>query len=332
RYQIEAPAIGATPAIGAPAIGVPAVGVPAVIAPAIGSSSSTIEIGAVMVRVYSQAEEHDGTLPLGDTPLLGHYQFSTLEKTVKRKREQKKEEDGKRKKAELRIKKREILEVTNALMVDDDVEVGREVNFNAISSEYGDDLLEMEESKNGDEKVDSDEKVDDVVEEEDLKQPTVVTMVVAEVVKTDLVFFNQEEVVGETYQAKTDQTTVASVEEQTLEVEKTEDEASQVVLMKSRVDVTLKKRYALTEEEINEGKKNMHLWFNGRFKIANAWKKKKLSPGYQLIEDQPNANDCGVYMENLFRGVKFLDLIDSNEYRYTVVYDILRLGIQPEEI
>ncbi|KAF6143563.1 hypothetical protein GIB67_029732 [Kingdonia uniflora] len=45
--------------------------------------------------------------------------------------------------------------VANALMVDDDVEVGREVNFNAISSEYGGDLLEIEESKNGDEKVDN---------------------------------------------------------------------------------------------------------------------------------------------------------------------------------
>ncbi|KAF6151073.1 hypothetical protein GIB67_042408 [Kingdonia uniflora] len=35
----------------------------------------------------------------------------------------------------------EILEVANAFMVDDDVEVGREVDFNAISSEYGGDLL-----------------------------------------------------------------------------------------------------------------------------------------------------------------------------------------------
>ncbi|KAF6141048.1 hypothetical protein GIB67_006493, partial [Kingdonia uniflora] len=71
-----------------------------------------------------------------------------------------------------------------------DVAVGREVNFNAISSEYGGDLQEskkgeekdqkgvkekvkseedkMEESKNGD------EKVDDVAEKEDSKQPTVV--------------------------------------------------------------------------------------------------------------------------------------------------------------
>ncbi|KAF6144182.1 hypothetical protein GIB67_004855 [Kingdonia uniflora] len=205
----------------------------------------------------------------------------------------------------------EILEVANALMVNDDVEVGREVNFNTISSEYGSDLLEwkkgeendnddkkdveekvkseedkIEESKNGDEKFDGDEKVDDVAEEKDSEQPTVVTMVVAEIAKTDIVFFNQEEVVGETYHASADQTTVVFVEEQTLEVEKTEDKASQtkeskeeveqnkekvfegkddndgnsqnkpnpeqLVLMESEVDVTSKKRHALIEEENNE--------------------------------------------------------------------------------
>ncbi|KAF6138548.1 hypothetical protein GIB67_022582 [Kingdonia uniflora] len=51
---------------------------------------------------------------------------------------------------------------------------------------------------------------------------------------------------------------------------------------------------------------------------------------------QPNGYDCGVYMfvfmDNLLRGMKFLDLIDGNEYRYTIVYDILRLGVEPEEI
>ncbi|KAF6150261.1 hypothetical protein GIB67_017161, partial [Kingdonia uniflora] len=61
------------------------------------------------------------------------------------------------------------LEVVNDLMVDDDVEVGREVNFKAISFEYGGDLLK----------------------------------------------------------SSADQITVVSVEEQTLEVEKSEDEASQ---------------------------------------------------------------------------------------------------------
>ncbi|KAF6164164.1 hypothetical protein GIB67_010134 [Kingdonia uniflora] len=47
------------------------------------------------------------------------------------------------------------LKVVNDLMVDDDVEVGREVNFNAISSEYGGDLLEW---KKGDEKYNDDKK------------------------------------------------------------------------------------------------------------------------------------------------------------------------------
>ncbi|KAF6170917.1 hypothetical protein GIB67_014734 [Kingdonia uniflora] len=109
-------------------------------------------------------------------------------------------------------------------------------------------------------------------------------MVVVEIAKTDIVFFNQEEVVGEAYQASADQTTAIFVEEQTLEVKKTEDIASQeqtievartevvishqkkdvgeasqtkeskeeLVLMESEVDVTLKKWHALTRDEINE--------------------------------------------------------------------------------
>ncbi|KAF6173685.1 hypothetical protein GIB67_000587 [Kingdonia uniflora] len=87
------------------------------------------------------------------------------------------------------------LEVVKDLMVDNDVEV----NFKAISLEYGGDLLE--------------------------------TMVVEEVTKIDIVFFNQEEVVGETYQASADQTTAVFVEKQTLEVKKTKDEASQVTYL-----------------------------------------------------------------------------------------------------
>ncbi|KAF6151035.1 hypothetical protein GIB67_010613 [Kingdonia uniflora] len=96
RYQIEAPVIGV----------VPAIGVPAVVTPAIGSSSSATKIGAVVVRVCSQLEKHgkmllklddhgkmlkrilmslvgDSTLPLGDTLLLGQYQFYTPEKAMK---------------------------------------------------------------------------------------------------------------------------------------------------------------------------------------------------------------------------------------------------------
>ncbi|KAF6155111.1 hypothetical protein GIB67_035858 [Kingdonia uniflora] len=113
RYQIEAPAIGVAPVIGV----VPTISAPVVVAHAIGSSSSATEIGATVVRVYSQLEEHgkmllklddhgkmlhthgkmleqilistvgDSTLALGDTSLFGHYQFSTLEKTTRRKRE-----------------------------------------------------------------------------------------------------------------------------------------------------------------------------------------------------------------------------------------------------
>ncbi|KAF6165591.1 hypothetical protein GIB67_021861 [Kingdonia uniflora] len=237
-------------------------------APTIGSSSSATEIGAVVVRVCSQLEEHGKMLhnhgkmlerismsTMRDTPLLGQYQFSTPEKTVKRKREGGNEkEDGKRKKAEPRTKK-EGLEVVNDLMVDDNAEVGREVNFNAISFEYGGDLLEMEESKNSDEKVDdvekngeekeSEEEQPQVAEEEDLEPPTVV------------VYYNEK-----IDEASVDQTTVVSVEEQTIKVVQTEvaishqeedvGEASQLVSMESEVDVTLKKRHALTKKEINE--------------------------------------------------------------------------------
>ncbi|KAF6158367.1 hypothetical protein GIB67_022447, partial [Kingdonia uniflora] len=152
------------------------------------------------------------------------------------------------------------LEEVNDLMVDDDVEVGREVNFKTILSEYGGDFLEWkngkekdnDEKKDAEKKVKSEEEQPQVAEEEDSEPPTVVTMVVTEVAKTDIVLFNQEEVFGEANQGNADQTTVVSVEEQTLEVEKTEDEASQIVLIESKVDVTLKKRHALTEEEINE--------------------------------------------------------------------------------
>ncbi|KAF6158275.1 hypothetical protein GIB67_001346 [Kingdonia uniflora] len=226
RYQIEAPAIG-----------VPAVGTPVVVAPAIRSSSSATEIEAVVVRVCSQLEEHgkmllkldddgkmlhthgkmlerisistvgDSTLTLGDIPLLGHYQFSTPEKTVKRKREQKKEEDGKMKKAEPRIKK------------------GK--GEWQKKAEEADVLNKKKKWKKGEEKDNDDKKdVEEKVksEEEEVQE----TMVVAEVAKTDIVFFNQEEAVGETYQASADQITVVSVEEQTLEVEKAEDEASQI--------------------------------------------------------------------------------------------------------
>ncbi|KAF6140593.1 hypothetical protein GIB67_013886 [Kingdonia uniflora] len=123
-------------------------------------------------------------------------------------------------------------------MVDDDVKVGREVNFNTMSSEYGGDLLENfhlfrclcsfyllymkwkkgEENDNDDkkdveEKVKSeeekvqvmeesnngDEKVDDVVEEVDSEQPTVVVYYTG---KKDVQHDNKTMVVAEV--AKTD--------------------------------------------------------------------------------------------------------------------------------
>ncbi|KAF6143555.1 hypothetical protein GIB67_029724 [Kingdonia uniflora] len=129
------------------------------------------------------------------------------------------------------------------------------------------------EEKDNDDKKDVEKKVKS--EEEEVQE----IMVVAEVAKTGIVFFNQEEVVGETYQASTDQTTVVSIEEQILVVKKNEDEASQVeqnkdevfegkddddgnsqnkpdpeqpVLMESEVDVASKKRHALTEKENNK--------------------------------------------------------------------------------
>ncbi|KAF6135378.1 hypothetical protein GIB67_027252 [Kingdonia uniflora] len=117
------------------------------------------------------------------------------------------------------------LEVVKDLMVDDDVEVNLEV----ISSEYGGGLLKW---KKGDEKdnndkndveenVKSEEEQPQVAEEENSEPPTVMvyfngkkdTMVVAEVAKTEILFFNQEEVVGKACKASADQTTVVSVEE-----------------------------------------------------------------------------------------------------------------------
>ncbi|KAF6146565.1 hypothetical protein GIB67_008851 [Kingdonia uniflora] len=254
RNQIKTPTIGAAPAISVPAVDAPAVGAPTIVG--------------------------DSTLPLGDTPLLGQYQFSLLEKTAKRKREEgtKKEtfideqfdhvpliqlkilipkipKKGlanrvpRKKRAEFseleniqstaknllqQVTPGEGLEVVIDLMVDDDAEV----NLEAISSEYGGDLLKRkkgDEKDNNDKKdvkenAKSEEEQPQVVEEEDSEPPT--TMVVVEVAKIDIVFFNQVEIVGEAYQsiylhASADQKIVVSVEEQTLEVEKTEDEASQ---------------------------------------------------------------------------------------------------------
>ncbi|KAF6174997.1 hypothetical protein GIB67_026485 [Kingdonia uniflora] len=227
-----------------PTIEPPAVDAPVVGAPVIGSSSSATEIRAVVVRVCSQLEEHgkillklddhgkilhnhgkmleqismstvrDNTLPLGNTLLLGQYQLSTSEETVKRKRE------GEN--LLQQVVPGEGLEVVKYLMVDDYVKV----NLEAISSEYGGGLLK--------------------------------TMVVAEVAKTDIVFFNQEEVVGEAYQASADQTTAVFVEEHTMEVAKTEDKASQTTeVVKTEVVISHQEEDVDEASQTKESKKEV---------------------------------------------------------------------------
>ncbi|KAF6158914.1 hypothetical protein GIB67_012331 [Kingdonia uniflora] len=80
-------------------------------------------------------------------------------------------------------------------------------------------------------------------------------MVVAEVAKTDIIFFNQEEVVGEAYQEVEQSKEEEDVDEAS-QTKKSKEEVEQskeeLVLMESEVDVTLKKRHALTDAEINE--------------------------------------------------------------------------------
>ncbi|KAF6135930.1 hypothetical protein GIB67_006822 [Kingdonia uniflora] len=140
RNHIEASAIGSASAIEAPAIGTPA----------IGSSSSTTNIRAVVVKVCYQFEDH-GSLPLRDgTLLLGQYQYSTPEKIVKHNREEDLKSDEIQSTSKNLIKQAapgEGLEVEKDLNVEDEFEVGWEVNLEAISSEYGGDLLEKSNLK-----------------------------------------------------------------------------------------------------------------------------------------------------------------------------------------
>ncbi|KAF6140258.1 hypothetical protein GIB67_000306, partial [Kingdonia uniflora] len=229
RNYIEAPAIGVTPTIEPPAVDAPAVGVPT--------------IGAPTIVRYN-------TLPLGDIPLLGQYQFFAPEKTVKHKREEgTKIEDltdeqldhvpliqlktlipkipkkglanktSRKRQAEFpelnefqstaenllqQVAPEEGLDVVKDFIVDDEVEVEREVNLEAISSEYGGDLLEEE------------------VVGEAYQASTDQAIVVS--------------VEEQTKEASADQATVVSVEEQTMEVAKTEDEASQTKESKKEVE------------------------------------------------------------------------------------------------
>ncbi|KAF6162912.1 hypothetical protein GIB67_021061 [Kingdonia uniflora] len=103
------------------------------------------------------------------------------------------------------------LEVVKDLMVDDKVEVEREVNLEAISPEYGSDRLEEED-------IDEANLVTYHLFAAIIEQITVVsieeqTMDVAEVVKTKVVFSYQEKDVDEANQTSVDQTTSLSVEE-----------------------------------------------------------------------------------------------------------------------
>ncbi|KAF6142830.1 hypothetical protein GIB67_002694, partial [Kingdonia uniflora] len=345
RNYIEALAISAAAAIEPPAVSTPAVGTPA-----IGSSSSATEIGTVVVRVYSQLEEHgkmllnldyheDGKRKKAE-PRTWQRDLQQKNQKIEEKKKDKEErhkktntnkKNKKEEEADVPLKKKaegtkiedltdeqldhvpliqlktlipkipnglanraprkrraefleleniqstaenllqqvapgEGLEVVKDLMVDDDVEVGREVNLEVISSEYGGDLLEWKKGeKIGEEKAEDDKDMHayPILQMGDLKQETVVVYydgkkdIVEEanetmVTKTDIVFFDQEKVVGKAYQASADQTTIVSIDEQTMEVTKIEDEASQLVLMESEVDATLKKRHTLTDEDINE--------------------------------------------------------------------------------
>ncbi|KAF6149117.1 hypothetical protein GIB67_000895 [Kingdonia uniflora] len=367
---------------------------------------------------HTKLERHhvrDSILPLGDTPLLGQYQFSTLEKTVKRKGERGNEkEDGKRKKAEPRTWQRDLqqknqnieekkkgkgkrqnktnankknkkaeeadvplkkkenllqqvahgegLEVVKDLMVDDDVEVGREVNLKATSSEYGGDLLEWKKCKiDGEEKAEDDKEQPQVADEEKVQeastdQTTVVYVEeqIMEVAKTE------DEASQSVYlQASAEQTAAISVEEQTTEVAKTEDEASQVI------DVYIKSlnQYFDAQHRARQDKEKIVLAdvfacqyigrdFNVRtcnMSSPESVEFKKKSIWEQITSMQwdctvsncihqgdlkvPNGYDCGVYvlvfMDNILKGMKFLDLIDGDEYRYTIGYDILRLKVEP---
>ncbi|KAF6154847.1 hypothetical protein GIB67_033876, partial [Kingdonia uniflora] len=335
--QIEAPTIG--------------------VVPAIGSSSSATEIEAIVVRVCSQLKEHgkmfhnhgkmlerilmytvgDSTLPLRDTPLLGQYQFSTPKKITKHKREggkgkwhKKSNANKKNKKAEevdVPLKKKvestkkeaftdeqfdhvpliqlktlipkipkkglanrvprkrrakfpeleniqstaenllqqvapgEGLEVVKDLMVDDDVEM----NLEAISSEYCGGLLKASADQTT--VVSAKEQTLEVRKTEDEASQSVYLLASTDqttiasieeqtikVVQTNVVISHQEEDVGETSQSKESKKEVEHNKEEVVE-RKVDDDGNSQNKPDSKqleVDVTLKKRHALTEDKINE--------------------------------------------------------------------------------
>ncbi|KAF6163235.1 hypothetical protein GIB67_025099 [Kingdonia uniflora] len=175
------------PAIGdAPAIKPPAVGGPTVSALTIGSSYFSTKIRAVVGKVCSQLEDH-----VSDNFLpLGD---GTLLLGLHQFSTPEKTAKSKQEEEENLIQQvtfGEGLEVVKYLMVHDEVDDEREANLEVILFGYGGGHLK--------------------------------TMVE----KIDVVFYNQEEVVGEAYQfvyllTSTEQRTAISVDEQTMEVAKT---------------------------------------------------------------------------------------------------------------
>ncbi|KAF6161281.1 hypothetical protein GIB67_009168 [Kingdonia uniflora] len=398
RNHIKAPVIGVVPVIKPPAVG----------APAIGSSSFTTEIGAVVVRVCSQLEEHvgDSTLPLVDIPLLKQYQLSTPEKTTKLKREGGKGEWQKKSNANKKNKKAEEADVPLKKKIEDTKkETFTDEQFDHVPLIQLKTLIPKIPKKVLANRVPR--KIQFVYLHASVNQTIDVSAEeqTLEVEKTE----------DEANQASVDQTTVISVEEQTIEITQTE-----VVIFHQEEDVgeasqskENKEEVEHNKEEVIEGKDNGdgnsqnkpdpgqnindNHWvfcvasFKARkiciydsmvdVKIVNAQKKKKISLGYQLIKDQismilpkiliwrdfvdrsspstgskvkdyglnskltthfrkypiqPNGYDCGVYMlafmDNILRGMKFLDLIYGKECRYTIAYDILKLRVEPEKI
>ncbi|KAF6165641.1 hypothetical protein GIB67_002900 [Kingdonia uniflora] len=75
------------------------------------------------------------------------------------------------------------------------------------------------------------------------------------VAKTDIVFFNQEEVVGEAYQASADQTTPISVEEQTLEA--STDQTAAVSVEEQTIEVTQTEESKESKEEVEQNKEEV---------------------------------------------------------------------------
>ncbi|KAF6134779.1 hypothetical protein GIB67_002180 [Kingdonia uniflora] len=223
RNQIKAPVIGVVPVISvAPIIGVvPIIGVAPTIEPpvvgvlAIGSSFFATEIGAVVVRVLAKRVPRKRR--------VAFLKLKNIQSTAKNLLQQVAPGEG--------------LEVANNLMVDDGVEVGGEVNFNAISSEYGGDLLE----RNGDEKVDDVEKGGEEKESEEEQPQSKESKEEVEQNKEEVVEGKDDNDGNSQNKPDPEQVIKEMVVDQT-----------NLVLMELEVNVTLKKRHALTEEEINE--------------------------------------------------------------------------------